>query len=324
MVRPVSRIGRSGVFTLLLVATVVFVGCDLGEDTSGGSTTPSVESVENVTLTETSSTDDFGTLSSGYSLPVDKDEALFLMGIGLEEVGDYLGTQLETWEPTGESTFNLTPEELMNGFPEPPPSQITLEAALRDEVIGVLGAYADAEADVRISYNSDDLPTRITGTASGTLHVDMGEIDTDTTDDTRMTGGSFHAALSINVDVALNDWRTVTDDDGYEDVPSSVDAAFAVSLRVSSAMSVEGNLADDFEADNLVQGNLLVTGGFDTNQTLEITQAMIDDNDQLMAYLEEVMEEPEFSLEITVYDADRSLQDTYTYDLAYFTDTTTS
>lgn len=319
MVEPKSRnIGR-GVFTLLLVALLVLGGCDLEEESDGGGTTPSVDSVDNVTLTETAATGDFGTLSgTGYVVPADKGEAFMLMGFGLEEVGTYLEPLMESWEPSGTS-FSLTPEGLMDGTLQDPPSQIVLEAALADEVIGLLGADAGADADVNISYNSDDLPTRITASATGNLHANLtGEVDSDDTDQNWVPGGSMHAVLQVNLDVAINDWRTVTDEWGDEEqIPTSIDAAYAVSLQASSAMSVEANLADDLDPDNLVHANLLANGGFSAQQTLEITQAMLDDEEQLMTYLEDVLEEPDFNLEIKVYDGS-TLADTYTYAVTDF------
>jgi hypothetical protein len=279
-----------------------------------------VGSVNDVTLTERASTVEFGTLSgSGYGMPADKTEAFMLMGYGFDEVGSHMETAIESWEPSGSSTFSVTPEELLDGTLQDPPSRITLEAALTDEVMDVLGVDASVDADVRISYNSDELPTRITASASGNVHVLLDEVvDTDSFDDTWVSGGSMHAALEVNLDVAINDWRTVTDEWGYEeDIPTSIDAAYAVSLEVSSAMSVEANLADDTEADNLVHANLLAEGSFNAQQTLAITQAMLDDTEQLMAYLEDVMEEPEFDLEIKIYDG-TTLQATYTYALTDF------
>lgn len=288
-------------------------GCDLlGEDESGDPT-PSVGSVEQVQLQDEASTSDFGTLTSSHALPADKTEALALGVIGLAQIMDHLDTELSAgWEPTGESTFTLRPEELLSGELTELPPEIVLEAALKNEILGNLTADAQADADVSISWNADDLPTRIRGAATGSMDAQIDPAIEGT--NTNVQGGSMHAALDVAVDVIIDGWRTV---DG-EDLPSSVNAAAAMSLKLSSAMSVETTGETDSPITEPRAAHLLISGELSAGQTLSITQEMIDDPQLLSEYLEEELQEPEFTMTVEVYDSAGSLETTYSYDAAYF------
>jgi len=316
----------------VLAVTVIFilVGCP-NPGSGGGSTAVSVDPVASVTLNKLASADDFSSKTYDNVPTEDKERALLVTGQAFGTVSEFLGAFFMAnpdWSPSG--TFDMSPDPDSSGFESSTSYSLSAEFSgegvyLNDssedpdgdslDYVGeaLIGTSAYLGATREASSYGIDYPGRVTFEAELAADLDHADTNSDGLDviepssstDTMPTieAGAVHAAVNWNLD-AKPSYRSTAD--GPE--PKALEAAYAISARVSAAFSVAEATVDNQPTD----GNYLVDFSFEDDELLNISDSMTEQ--QMEDYLTNKLE-GDFSLSITVSDG-KGASITYDYTIS--------
>jgi len=341
--RTISIVAATATLLALLLSGCSNAGSGGG---GGGETAVSVDPVEDASLSETASLADFSNSSAYDNAPTDgtdtdKERALLVTGQAVGTVSEFLGAFFMAnpdWSPSG--TFEMSPDPDSSGFESA--TSYSLSAGFSNEEVyldensedpdgdsvdyigeALIEASAYLGATRQASSYGIDYPSRVTLEAE--LAADLDHADTSYDDDSvadpiqpsssnsdampTVEAGAVHAAVNWNLDARPSYSST---DDGPE--PKAVEAAYAISARVSAALSVaHAQVADtdgdgDIDADDELDGHYLVDLSFADNELLNVSDSMTEQ--EIQDYLTDKLA-GDFSLSITVSDDN---DNSYTYD----------
>lgn len=320
-----------------LVLALLLTGCPSAGSGGGGGEVPvAVDPVAPATLDTAASSEDFSgaTYSNAPTSgsETDKERALLVTGQALGTVSEFLGAFFmanPSWAPSG--TFDISPDPESSGFEDA--TSYSLDAEFSGEEVyldessedpdgfsldyvgeAVIGASVYLGATRKASSYGIDYPSRVTFEAAlaadlehadtsydGDSDADRIEPSTTNTDAAMPTveAGAVHAAVNWNLDAKPSYRSTV---DGPE--LKAVEAAYAISAKVSAALSVAGATVDT----ETVDGHYLVDFSFEDDELLNLSDSMTPE--EMEDYLSGKLA-GDFSLSITVSDGNGN---SHTYD----------
>jgi hypothetical protein len=317
---------------VILAAVLVITACESAGAGDGTGGVPGADPVSQVTLADSATAEDltpFTPYAGTATAVATKSDALLLLGDSLmsviaevESYLDYQDTIGNPWEPTNTgSTISVTPEELMDEGLEAPPREVSVTATLVNEAIDdMLTLSASGTMGANLSWDSNDNPTSISASVNASFGTPLRGLILDTgtyNSGNRIYGGRVYGAVRTNMGVAIS-WRSESDPE-YDYTyyyPRSVSANMAMSARLSIAISAEA----DFDSTTYrpVYGHLIATIAWDPTVSINITQAMLDDDsgEQLSNYLESIeVAEPTMTIDVYDDEGDTSpTRHTYTID----------
>lgn len=324
--RTISIVAATATLLVLLLS-----GCpSAGSGGGGGGETPvSVDPVADASLSETASDSDFSdniyNNAPTSDSTEDKEIAFLIAGEAMGTLSEFLGAFFMAnpdWSPSG--TFEMSPDPDSSGFESA--TSYSLSAGFSNEEVyldensedpdgdsvdyigeALIGASAYLGATRQASSYGVDYPSRVTFEAQ--LSADLDHADTSYDDDSvaapiqplssdtdatmpTVEAGAVHAAVNWNLD-AEPSYRST--DDGPE--LKAVEAAYAISARLSAALSVAEATVDS----QTVDGHYLVDLSFEDDDLLNVSDSMTEQ--EIKDYLTDKLA-GDFSLSITVSDGD--------------------